>query len=320
MTLAELAGLVEGEVQGDPQIKINGVSTIESARPNDLVFVLEKNNLAAALKSPASALVVLKGTDIGNKSAILVKNPRLALARILKEFTPPLFKVEPGIHPTAVVDKTAKLGKNIAVGALCYIGPEVVIGDDSIIHPQVTLYPGVKLGKRVIIHSGARIGVDGYGFAPSSNKHEKIPQIGSVIIGDDVEIYANTCIARGTIGDTIIGRGTKVDCLTHIAHNCVIGEDCAITALVGFAGSVTFGDHVTVGGQAGFNGHITVGENTVVMAKSGVTKDIPPNSVVSGFPAIDHKKDLEQQALLRSLSSGGQAAHRRLMGCKKKEN
>lgn len=301
MTLAELAALVGGEVQGDPQLKINGVATIEGAKTGDLVFVLEKNNLSAALKSPASALVVIKGTYTGKKPAILVKNPRLALARILKEYTPPLFKVEPGVHPTAVMDKTAKLGKDVSVGALSYIGPEVIIGDESIIHPQVTLYPGVKLGKRVIIHSGARIGVDGYGFAPAGNIHEKIPQIGSVVIGDDVEIYANTCIARGTIGDTIIGRGTKVDCLTHIAHNCVIGEDCAITALVGFAGSVTFGDHVTVGGQAGFNGHITVGENTVVMAKSGVTKDIPPNSIVSGFPAIDHKKDLEQQAALRKL-------------------
>ncbi|MFA4904884.1 MAG: UDP-3-O-(3-hydroxymyristoyl)glucosamine N-acyltransferase [Candidatus Margulisiibacteriota bacterium] len=301
MTLAELAALVGGEVQGDPQLRINGVATIEGARKGDLIFVLEKNNLSAALNSSASALVVPKGTDIGKKPAILVKDPRLALARILKEFTPPLFKVEPGIHPSAVVDKTAKLGKNVSIGALSFIGPEVVIGDDTVIHPQVTLYPGVNLGKRVIIHSGTRIGLDGYGFAPSGNKHEKIPQIGSVVIGDDVEIYANTCIARGTIGDTIIGRGTKIDNLTHIAHNCIIGEDCAITALVGFAGSVTFGSHVTVGGQAGFNGHITVGENTVVLAKSGVTKDIPANSVVSGFPAIDHKKDLEQQAALRKL-------------------
>ena len=301
MTLAELAALVGGEVQGDPQLKINGVATIEGARSGDLVFVLEKNNLAAALKSPASALVVSKALDPGKKPAILVKDPRLALARILKEFTPPLFKVEPGIHPSAVVDKTAKVGKNVAVGALSYVGPKVEIGDGSILHPQVTLYPGVKLGKRVIIHSGTRIGLDGYGFAPSGNKHEKIPQIGSVVIGDDVEIYANVTIARGTIGDTVIGRGTKVDCLTHIAHNCVIGEDCAITSLVGFAGSVTLGKHVSVAGQAGFNGHITVGENTVVLAKSGVTKDIPANSVVSGFPAIDHKKDLEQQAVLRKL-------------------
>lgn len=295
--------MVEGEVRGDPQIKINGVSTIESARPGDLVFVLEKNNLPAALKSQASAVVVPKNFDHGKKSAILVKNPRLALARILKEFSPPLFKVEPGIHPTAVVDKSAKIGRDVSIGALSYIGPQVEIGEGSVIHPQVTLYPGVKLGKRVIIHSGTRIGLDGFGFTPSGNKHEKIPQIGSVTIGDDVEIYANVTVARGTIGDTVIGRGTKIDCLTHVAHNCVIGEDCAITALVGFAGSVTLGDHVTVGGQAGFNGHITVGENTVVMAKSGVTKDIPANSVVSGFPAIDHKKDLEQQAALRKLIS-----------------
>lgn len=303
MTLAELAALVEGEVRGDPQLKINGVATIEWARTGDLIFVLEKNNLTAALGSSASAVVLAKGQDPGNKPAILVKDPRLALARILKEFTPPLFNVEPGIHPSAVVDSSARIGQGVSIGALSYIGPKVEIGDNSIIHPQVTLYPGVKLGKRVIIHSGTRIGVDGYGFAPAGKKHEKIPQIGSVIIGDDVEIYANTCVARGTLGDTVIGRGTKIDCLTHIAHNCVIGEDCAITALVVFAGSVTFGNHVTVGGQAGFNGHITIGENAVVLAKSGVTKDIPANSVVSGFPAIDHKKDLEQQAALKRLIS-----------------
>ena len=158
-----------------------------------------------------------------------------------------------------------------------------------------------KRGKRVILHAGASIGVDGYGFVFDEGKHKKIPQIGTVIIEDDVEIYSNTCVARATLGATIVKRGTKIDNLTHIAHNCVIGEDCALTSLLGFAGSVTFGNRVFVGGQAGFNGHISVGDNTVIMARAGITKSIPSNSIISGFPAQDHRKEMEMQALLHML-------------------
>jgi UDP-3-O-[3-hydroxymyristoyl] glucosamine N-acyltransferase len=298
--LKKLSEIAAGTLAGDGNLEIRGVSPIEEAGAGDLVFVLEDKNLAPALSSKAAALVAPLSAKITGKPAILVKNPRLALARILPLFAPKQ-KIKAGIHKTAIVAASAKIGQRVTIYPFVYVGENVEIGDDSIIYPSVTLYDRVKIGRRVIIHAGARIGVDGYGFVWEQGKYEKIPQIGTVIIEDDVEIYANVCVARGTLGATRIGAGTKIDNLTHIAHNCDFGEHCAITALVGFAGSVTFKDHVSVGGMAGFNGHITVGENTVVMAKAGVTKDIPANSVVSGFPAIDHKKELEQQAALRRL-------------------
>lgn len=300
MKLKKLAELASGTVAGDADIEIKGVSTIEEAGAGDLVFVLEDKFLAPALASRASAVVAPASSKVSGKSTILVKNTRLAMVKILSHFASKP-KVKPGIHKAAVIADSAKIGKRVTIYPFVYIGEEVEIGDDSVIHPHVTILDRVKIGKRVVIHSGARIGTDGYGFVWNEGRYEKNPQIGTVIVEDDVEIYANTCIARGTLGTTRIGAGTKIDNLTHIAHNCDIGKHCAITALVGFAGSVTFKDHVSVGGMAGFSGHITVGENTVVMAKAGVTKDIPPNSVISGFPAIDHKKDLEIQAALRKL-------------------
>jgi len=299
--LKKLAKLVSGEVVGDPEVEIQGVSAIEEAGAGDLVFVLEEKFLAPALRSKAIALIAPSSSKIENKSAILVKNPRLTMAQILPHFAPKP-KVKPGIHSTAVVAKSARIGKRATIYPFVYIGEECEIGDDTIIYPHVTIYDGVKIGKRVIIHSGARIGVDGYGYVPQGKSYLKIPQIGNVIIEEDVEIFANVCISRATLGSTIIGAGTKIDNLSHIAHNCKIGKNCAIVGLVGFAGSVTIKDHVSVGGQAGINGHVTVGENTVVMARAGVTKNIADNAVVSGFPAIDHSKDLRIQAVLRRLS------------------
>ena len=300
MKLKKLLELVAGELAGKPDTEVRGVAPIETAGAGDLVFVLEDKFLAPALSSPAAAIIAPLGSRLDGKPGILVKNPRLAMTQILPSFAPKS-KIKPGVHKTAVVAEDVKLGQRVAIGPLAHVGSGVEIGDDSVIYPNVTIYDNVKIGKRVVIHAGARIGVDGYGFVWDGARHQKIPQIGSVLIEDDVELFANVTIARATLGATRIGAGTKVDCLTHIAHNCNIGENCAITALVGFAGSVTFGDHVSVGGMAGFNGHITVGENTVILAKSGVTKDIPANSVVSGFPAIDHKKELELQASLRKL-------------------
>lgn len=300
-TLKEIAALVDGQISGDPSLKIKGAFTFEAAGEGDLVFVLEDKNLSSALKSKASAVVMGRHLKTGKKAAILVAHPRLALARILKLFVRPL-ELEPGVHKLAFVHKTAQLGKGVAVGPFAYIGPKVKIGDHTIIHPQVTIYENVKIGRRCIIHAGARIGMDGYGFVPAGEVFEKIPQLGGVLIGDDVEIYCNTCIARGTLGNTLIGSGTKIDNLTHVAHNCEIGENCAITSLVGFAGSVKVGKHVSVAGQAGFSGHITIGENSVIMARSGVTKDIPPHAVVSGFPAQKHSDEMKYQAALRRLT------------------
>jgi UDP-3-O-[3-hydroxymyristoyl] glucosamine N-acyltransferase len=301
MELSGLADLVSGQLSGDPKIKIKGISAIEDAKDGDLVFVLEDKYLEAALKSKASALVASEKANIGKKPAILAKNPRLAMALILRKFARP-HEIEAGIHKTAVIHKTAEMGKNVTIGPLVYIGPHAQIGDNTILYPQVTIYENVKIGKRCVIHSGARIGVDGYGFAPTGEIFEKIPQIGGVIIGDEVEIFANVTIARGTLGNTVIGSGTKIDCLTHIAHNCEIGENCAIVSLVGFAGSVKLGRHVTVAGQAGFSGHNIIGDNAVVMARAGVTKDIPANSIVSGFPVQDHSREMKYQAALRRLT------------------
>jgi len=299
--LKDLAKLVEGELLGNGEVPIKGVAPIEDAGDGDLTFALEPRFVEKVDSSKASAVIAPQKTR-PKKPSILVANPRLAMAKILALYKPA--KLPPkGTHKTAIISKSASIGKGSSIGANVVVGDDVKIGDDCTLHPNVTVYPGVNIGNRVILHAGAVIGVDGFGFVQDDGRHVKIPQIGSVIIEDDVEIYANTCVARGAIGNTIIKRGTKIDNLTHIAHNCVIGEDCAITALVGFAGSVTFGSRVYVGGQAGFQGHISIGENTVIMAKSGVTKDVPKNSVISGFPAQEHKKELEIQALIRRLPS-----------------
>lgn len=298
--LYELAQLVSGEVSGNSEVIIKTASEVDSAKDGSLVFVFDERFLQKAILSKASALLTSKKYSVLGKSAILVDNPRLSMARILKLFSKQV-EVEKGIHQTSVVHKTAKLGENVSIGALVYIGPNVEIGNETIIYPNTTIYADTKIGNRCIIHSGARIGMDGYGFIPADGKLEKIPQVGYVIIEDDVEIYSNTCVARGTLGATIIGRGTKIDNLTHIAHNCEIGPNCALTSLVGLAGSVKLGENVSVGGQAGFSGHLTVGSNTIIMARSGVTKNIPSNSIVSGFPAIDHKKDMEILAFLRRI-------------------
>jgi UDP-3-O-[3-hydroxymyristoyl] glucosamine N-acyltransferase len=319
MKLKEIAKLVLGKVVGDEALDISGVSSIDKARAGDMVFVLDKKFLAAALKSKASALVTSQKTKVSGKSAILADNPRLAMAQILALFAPEP-SVPKGVHPTAVVPKSCQVSKSASIGAFVVLGENVSIGDqcviyphtfidsncrlgrDCVVHSHVSIYARVSIGDRVILHSGCRLGIDGYGYEKQGEKHIKIPQLGGVIIEDDVELYANVCVSCGTLEPTVIGAGTKIDNLSHIAHNCKIGRNCAIVSLVGFAGSVVLEDNVYVAGQAGFNGHITVGENTVVLAKSGVTKDVPANSIISGFPAQDHRKEVEYRAALRRLA------------------
>jgi UDP-3-O-[3-hydroxymyristoyl] glucosamine N-acyltransferase len=317
--LKELAQLVSGKVLGNEELKITGVAPIEEAENGELVFVLDNKFLTSALKSKASALVASFKAKIKDKAAILVDNPRLAMIKILPLFAPKR-RVPKGIHKTAIIPKSCQLGKDVSIGPFVVLDENVSIGDrstvhphvylgegsqvgkDCIIHSHVSIYDHVVIGNRVILHSGCRIGVDGYGFVPQAGEHLKIPQIGTVVIEDNVELYANVCISRATLGATIIGAGTKIDSLSHVAHNCKIGKNCGIVSLVGFAGSVTLKDHVYVAGQAGFNGHITIGENTFVMARAGVTKDVPPNSLISGFPAQDHRKEMEFLATLRRLA------------------
>lgn len=301
MKLAELAKLVAGQVVGDANTEIRGVAPINEAKSGDLVFVLDDRFLASGLSSQASALLASSKAEIKGKSAILVDKPRYAMTKLLPLFAPKT-KAFKGIDKTAVVPKSCKLGKGVTLGPYVVLGENVTIGSNTIIHPHVWIGDNCIIGKNVTLHSGCRIGVDGYGYVQEKGKHVKLPQIGNVIIEDDVDLYANVCVSRATLGSTVIGSGTKIDNLTHVAHNCKIGKDCAIVSLVGFAGSVTLEDHVYVAGQAGFNGHITIGENSIVMAKSGVTKDVPPNSMVSGFPAQDHRQEIALQAALRRLA------------------
>jgi UDP-3-O-[3-hydroxymyristoyl] glucosamine N-acyltransferase len=297
--LKDLAKLVGGEILGNPDLSVKDVSPISSAKPGDVIFAFDARALSSAEKSQASAIVAPLNSK-PKKPSILVKNPRLAMAKILAQFYPAT-PAKGGIHKTAVISESAKVGTNSIISPFVFIGEKTEIGKNCVVHPNVTIYDHVKIGDNVIIHSGAVIGVDGFGFEQEAGRHVKIPQIGGVLIEDDVEIYSNATIASGTIDPTIIKRGSKIDCLCHIAHNCSVGEDCAITAQVAMSGSSTLKDRVYVGGQSAVNNRVTVGEGTIIMAKSGVTKDVPPNSVVSGFPAQDHKKELEIQAIMRRL-------------------
>ena len=306
MKLKKIAEIVSGKLQGDGEVDVRSIGPLDEASPADLAFILEERYASRVAGCKAKAFVSPAGIKLPGRSVVTVANPRLAMAQLLPHFAPkiPPFK---GIHKSAVIAESARIGKRVTIYPFVYIGEKCEIGDDSVVFPSVTIYDRVSIGKRVIIHAGARIGVDGYGYVFDQGRHIKIPQIGIVRIEDDVEIYSNVTIARGTLGETRIGQGTKIDCLTHIAHNCNIGEHCAIVSLIGFAGSVTLKDKVYIGGQAGFNGHITVGENTVIMGKAGVTKDLPANSIVSGFPAQDHSKEMKYQAALRQLAKKAEA-------------
>lgn len=317
-SLQEIARLVDGQLMGaDAEACVTGVTNIADAGPQDITFAVAPHIEKAAA---SAALAVLVPLDVESfaKPAIRVANPRLAFTRLLKEFTPQP-KVVRGVHPTAVVDPTAVLGSNVAVAAHVvieadaqigdnaviypggYIGASSRIGVDSILHPNVTVMQQCVIGDRVIIHSGAVIGSDGFGFVTVSGRHEKVPQVGNVVIADDVEIGANAAIDRATTGSTVIGRGSKIDNLVHLAHNVTIGEDCFLVAQTGIAGSAKVGNHVTFAGQSGSAGHLTIGDNCVFAARSAPIGDIPAGSFCAGFPARPHKEWLRSEAALKRL-------------------
>lgn len=299
-SLGDIAKLVDGQVCGDPSLQIDSVAALEDAGENDLSFVLDSKNFLAAQNSPAKAFVVPKDVSLENKPFIKVDNPRQALGKILSRFAP-LEEIAPGIDPRACIGKNVSLGKRVLIYPFVYIGDGCEIAEDSIIHPNVTIYPRTKIGRRCIIHSGCVIGVDGFGFSSEGGKFEKIPQIGRVVIEDDVEIYANNSISRGTIGDTVIKRGTKIDNMNHIAHNVKIGADCAITSLNAFGGSSSAGDRVQMSGQCAVAPHVHIGSDSIIMGRAGVTKNLQNGSVVLGYPAQDHVKEHKIIALVRKL-------------------
>lgn len=318
--LKEVSELVGGELLGDGEIEIHGAAGIKEAREGEITFVANPRYLSQMDKTRASAIIVRKGTMCNGKPVIQVENPYWAWAKVLEMFSPDRGKRGRGIHPTAILGENVKIsesawvqaytfiGDNVQIGDSAVISPFVYIGDNAqigaktLIYPLVTIREDVKIGERVIIHSGTVIGSDGFGFTSVNGKFYKIPQIGTVIIEDDVEIGANVTVDRANTGKTVIGRGTKIDNLVQIAHNVVIGEDCLIVAQVGIAGSAEIKDHVTLAGQVGVVGHITIGENAQIAARAGISKDIPPGPYKwSGTPAMPHSKELRLEASIRKL-------------------
>lgn len=305
LTLEELAGHLGCSFAGDGQTLLTGVADLKDAREGDLVFFSQEKLRDQFEKTKASAAIVFPEEKFTGLPLILSPEPHPTFVRAVNLFFTP-YRPQPGIHPLAQISSTARIGKNVSVGALSLIGSEAEIGDGTVIFPHTTVYPGVKignfclihsqvslregvsLGDRVVLHNGVVIGSDGYGYLQTETKtYVKIPQAGGVIIEDDVEIGANTTVDRAALGSTIIRRGTKIDNLVQIAHNVEIGENSLIISQVGIGGSSKIGKNVILAGQAGIPDHIHIGDNAIVLAKTGITKDIPEGAMVSGSPHLD---------------------------------
>ena len=318
-TLKEIATLIDGEIIGDEDIVVTGVCGIKEAKEGDLTFVANPRYMSLVNNTKASAIITSKDVRSAPKPIIRTENPSLAFAKMVALMAPNEVKKPKGIHPTAVIGECVKLGKNVSIEpyvvlednveikdntilyAGVYVGHHTKIGKDCVVYPYVIIRERVTIGDRVIIHGGTVIGSDGFGFSTVKGVHHRIPQIGTVIIEDDVEIGANVTIDRARFDKTLIGKGTKIDNLVQIAHNVVIGENSIIVAQSGISGSTTIGKNVTLAGQSGVIGHITIGDNVVVAAQAGVTKSIPPNTCVSGYPAKQHILAKRINACVQSL-------------------
>ena len=320
--LSDLASLVGGTVRGDPNRRIREVETLENAGPDDLSFFTNPRYKEAALTSHAGAFLVgagkVAGNELSGRDLIEAAEPYVALAQILEKMHPEPHPA-PGISPDARIHPSASLGKDVAIaafavigkgsaigdrtviGAGAVIGEECVIEEDTTIQPRVVLYPRTRVGTRCILHAGCVLGADGFGFATSQGVHRKVPQLGCVVVEDDVEIGANTTIDRGTLGETRIGRGSKLDNLVMVAHGVVLGRGTMMAAQSGIAGSTRVGDYVTVAGQSGAAGHLTIGARAVVAAKSAVFQDVPEGAVVAGIPAVDEMQWKRMQATAKTL-------------------
>jgi UDP-3-O-[3-hydroxymyristoyl] glucosamine N-acyltransferase len=310
ITLREVATWVEGEVIGDADLIILDAKPISDAQLNDITFIEDEKYLPLLHRSMAQAAVVPKDFKVENRSLIRVKDPLIAFVTIFQKFHPRSESTFHGIHPTALIHPSAKIGDNVNIGAFVTIGEGVVIGnrcqisngvsiasrcrigEDVKLHPNVVLYDDCILGNRVMISANSVIGADGFGYRLVQGKHIKIPQLGYVEIGDDVEIGACTTIDRATFGGTRIGAGTKIDNLVMIAHNCQIGKNNLIVSQVGIAGSVTTGDYVIMAGQVGVADHLTIGNQVVIGAKCGVVKDVGNGVQLHGIPGRPAKEQL----------------------------
>lgn len=305
-TLKELAELVGGTVVGDGECRIERLATLDTAGPGDITFVSNPKYLKGIAQCKASAVIVAPGIEVQGFPLIVCSNPYLAFAKVLTFLQ--VRRPEPqGIMAGAIVHPGARLGRGVTVHPGCVVGEDVSIGDGTIFYPGVIVYDRVaigadclihagvvireecRLGDRVIIQPSVVIGCDGFGFAPDGSGYYKIPQVGIVVVEDDVEIGSGSCIDRAALGVTLIGRGTKIDNLVHIAHNVVVGEDNILCGQVGIAGSTRIGRHCTFGGQAGLAGHVRIGDNVTIGAQGGVAGNLEGNQVLSGSPVIPHK-------------------------------
>ncbi len=319
MRLSELAAALHCALEGDGGLEIRGLRGIREAEPGDLTFVANPRYLDGLRTCRASAVILTPDAPRPPMAALRTPNPYLAFARALALFHPPRPE-PPGIHPTAVLEESVRLGSGVHIGALCFVGAGTEIGEETTLCPQVYVGRGVRLGRqceirpravladgcwlgdRVVVQSGAVIGGDGFGYAPDRDRrYHKIPQVGRVVLEDDVEVGANATIDRATLGETRIRRGTKIDNLVMIAHNVAVGEDTVIVAQVGISGSTSVGSRVTLAGQVGVVGHIHIGDDVTIGAQAGVIKDVPDGAVLAGSPALPHLEAKRQVAYLRRL-------------------
>jgi UDP-3-O-[3-hydroxymyristoyl] glucosamine N-acyltransferase len=322
LTAAVIADLTGGELLGDAAASVSSVAPLDRASNGQLSFCA--TGKYASLLAGTKATIVLVAPEVAKESTraaarVVVKAPHDALVSLL----PKLYRVParvPGIHSSVIIGRGARVGADATIGPFvsvgdgavigdrvtldsgCVVGAGARVGDDVHLYPGVTLYPGVSVGNRVLIHANATIGSDGFGYISDKQGHRKIPHVGGCFIADDVEIGAGTTIDRGSVGDTMVGAGTKIDNLVHVAHNTRIGRLCMIAAQVGISGSAVLGDGVVVGGQAGFQGHHTIGSGARIGGQSGVFGDVPAGETWSGYPARPHRESLRAQAALFRLS------------------
>jgi UDP-3-O-[3-hydroxymyristoyl] glucosamine N-acyltransferase len=302
LTLGQIASRLGGRVAGDPQTLIRQVGSLDHAAAGQITF-LSSRKLAERLSQTRAAAVILAPENEGltRLPRIVVDNPYAYFARVSQLFNPVLVQAS-GVHPSAVVSSSARLGKGVSVGAGCVIGDEVVVGDESCLYPRVVIYPGCSLGKRVVIHAGAVIGADGFGIAREEGRWVKIPQIGGVRIGDDVEIGANTTVDRGALDDTVIEEGVKIDNQVQVGHNVHIGAHSAVAGCVGIAGSARIGRHCTIGGAAMIHGHITIADHVHVSAGTLISRSLTKPGTYTGFyPFDEHEAWRRNAAQLRRL-------------------
>ncbi|MFT7617020.1 MAG: UDP-3-O-[3-hydroxymyristoyl] glucosamine N-acyltransferase [Planctomycetota bacterium] len=315
---ADIAALVDGKIVGDAKISVNGANSLDRAQPGQISFFDDPKLQEAAKNSKAGVLVCSQAIEGSNATLIVVDKPRIAFAKILRTYfaakpkpkgiherayVDPSASVgaDPDIAPMAVVGARAKVGNRVRLESGVVVGDDCVLGDDVTLHQNVSVRAGCVLGNRVEIQDGTVIGSDGFGYVQNQGQNEKVPQLGNVVIEDDVEIGSNTTVDRAAFGETRIGANAKIDNLVQVAHNVHIGSSTIIISQVGISGSTKIGSHCMIGGQAGIIGHINITDRVMIGGQSGVTKDVKKSCIISGSPAVDHAKTLRAQVMFPKL-------------------